>query len=210
MYSQEEIEDRIATLKEYSVEKDSATASLFTPLETAVQTYFNASNDMAEALRDVVKYMYNDISRRTTVYETEWPDNLPTDSPAGYSDLRECLYGFDELMSISEETFSSGFSYASASDGGAATVSENTYITKWTADITAYASSVADSLSNVAVWCRDAGGNSDLIDLLEDRGTVVSSMTRDEIAEEIYINRGVLEIIEAFGADVYIPTSVSS
>lgn len=204
MYSESEINAKVAELKAYSAEQDASTAVLFTPLETALSSYFSAS-DLTAALRDVVKYMYNDIQRRTTVYETEWPDNLPTDFPTGYYDLRGCFYDFSQLMTITNAAFYAGFVFSTSPEGGSA-VSSNTYLDAWTAGITSAASSEASAASNVAAWCKDAGGNSDLIDLLEDRGTVVSSMSREEIAEEIYVNRGVLEIINSRGLDVYVPS----
>ena len=89
MYTQAEINAKITALKTYSAAQDPLTVDLFTPLETAVQSYFAASTNIAGPLRDVIKYMYNDIARRTTAYGTDWPDNLPVDYPAGYNDVRE-------------------------------------------------------------------------------------------------------------------------
>ena len=105
LYTQAGVNAKITALKAYSVAQDPATADLFTPLETAVQKYFAAGTNLSGPLRDVVKYMYNDIARRTTVYETDWPDNLPTDYPDGYNDVRGCLYDFAELMTVDNATF---------------------------------------------------------------------------------------------------------
>lgn len=71
MYTQAEVNAKITALKTYSVAQDPATADLFTPLEIAVQEYFAANVNISGPLRDVVKYMYNDIARRTTIYETD-------------------------------------------------------------------------------------------------------------------------------------------
>ena len=82
----------------------------------------------------------------------------------------------------------------------------NDYLTEWTADITAATTGDAGKISALAEWCKNSEGNCDLIDLLEDRGKVLAQKSREEIAADIYISRGVLEIIRARGLDVYIPT----
>lgn len=159
MYSESEINDRVAELKAYSAEQDASTAVLFVPLETALSSYFSAS-DLTEALRDVVKYMYNDIQRRTTVYETEWPDNLPTDFPTGYYDLRGCFYDFSQLMTITDAAFYAGFVFAASPEGGSA-VSSNTYLDAWTAGITSAASTEGSAVASgkiVALVASLVGG----------------------------------------------------
>ncbi len=211
LYTQAEVNAKIAELKTYSVAQDPATADLFTPLETAVQKYFAAGTNLSGPLRDVVKYMYNDIARRTTVYETDWPDNLPTDYPDGYNDVRSCLYDFTELMTVDNATFFAAFVYetpAAAEGGGTAepVPVSNGYLTDWAADITAATTGDAGKISALAEWCKNSEGNCDLIDLLEDRGKVLSQKSREEIAADIYIDRGVLEIIQVRGVDVYVPT----
>lgn len=210
MYTQAEVNAKIAALEAYSVAQDPVTADLFTPLETAVQKYFAAGTNLSGPLRDVVKYMYNDIARRTTVYETDWPDNLPTDYPDGYNDVRSCLYDFTALMTIGNATFFTAFVYETptATAGGTAepVPVSNPYLTEWTANITASTTGDAGKISALAEWCKNSEGNCDLIDLLEDRGKVLSQKSREEIAADIYIDRGVLEIIQVRGVDVYVPT----
>ena len=211
LYSQTEVSAKITALKAYSAAQDPLTADLFTPLETAVTAYFNASGNLAAPLRDVVKYMYNDIARRTTVYETDWPDNLPTDYPAGYNDVRGCIYDFTELMTVDNATFFAAFVYetpTAPADGGAAepVPVSNDYLTDWEADITAATTADINEVAALAEWCKNSEGNCDLIDLLEDRGKVLSQKSREEIAADIYIDRGVLEIIQVRGVDVYVPT----
>lgn len=210
MYTQAEIATKITALKTYSVAQDPATADLFTPLETAVQKYFAADTNLSGPLRDVVKYMYNDIARRTTVYETDWPDNLPTDYPDGYNDVRSCLYDFTELMTVDNATFFAAFVYETPTTAAGGTAEpvpvSNDYLTEWTADITTATTGDAGKISALAEWCKNSEGNCDLIDLLEDRGKVLEQKSREEIATDIYISRGVLEIIQTRGIDVYIPT----
>ena len=140
MYTQAEVNTKITALKTYSVAQDPATADLFTPLETSVQEYFAANANISGPLRNVVKYMYNDIARRTTVYETDWSDNLPTNYPAGYNDVRTCLYDFAELMTVDNATFFAAFVYETPTATAGSTAEpvpvSNDYLTEWAADIT--------------------------------------------------------------------------
>lgn len=211
MYTQAEVNSKITALKTYSAAQDPATADLFAPLETAVQAYFSVGVNLSGPLRDVVKYMYNDISRRTTVYETNWPDNLPTNYPDGYNDVRSCLYDFAELMAMDNATFFAAFVYETpvtlSNDGAAEPVPvSNPYLDRWKANITDATTGDADKIATLAEWCKNSEGNCDLIDLLEDRGKVLSQKSREKIVADIYIDRGVLEIIQVRGIDVYIPT----
>lgn len=215
MYTQAEVSAKITALKTYSVAQDPQTADLFTPVETAVQEYFAAGTNLAGPLRDVVKYMYNDIARRTTVYETDWQDNLPTDYPAGYNDVRSCFYDFAELMTVDNATFFAAFIYETptAPEGGGTTEPvpvSNDYLTDWEADITSATTVDVNEVAALAEWCKNSEGNCDLIDLLEERGKVLEQKSREEIATDIYISRGVLEIIQTRGIDVYIPTYLTT
>ena len=217
MYGKTDVTGKIAELKAYSIAQDARTESLFSPIESAVQAYFNAVVGTAGAFRDVVKYMYNDIFRRTTVYENEFPLNLPTNYPAGYSDIRTCFYDFSPLMTISNATFYAGFVFESQSTGtgesGGATVVvpvRNTYLDTWTAAITNAATSNPASVSALAEWCKNSEGDCDLVDLLEDRGIILEQKSREEITKIIYNTRGLLEVIQKLGINVYIPTLLQS
>lgn len=80
MITNNEVMTKLNALKNYSVAESTATESLFQPLEDAISLYFDSSSsEMTTALEDVVKYMYNDISRRTTEYENNFDMNLASD-----------------------------------------------------------------------------------------------------------------------------------
>lgn len=211
MYGKTDVTDKIAELKAYSIEQDARTGSLFTLTETAVQAYFNAVAGAASSLRDVVKYMYNDIFRRTTVYENEFPLSLPTNYPAGYNDIRTCFYDFSPLVTIDNATFYAGFVFQSQStgegSGGSVVVPvSNSYLDTWTAAINSAATSNPAAVTTLAEWCKNSEGDCDLVDLLEDRGIIVEQKSREEITKIIYNTRGLLEVIQTLGINVYIPT----
>lgn len=177
MYGKTEIATKLAELKAYSITEEPLTESLFPPIESAVQAYFNTVLGSAGSFRDVVKYMYNDIFRRTAVYENEFPLNLPTNYPTGYDDLRTCFYDFAALMNIDKETFYGGFVFEaqSAETGGASAVVpvRNTYLDAWTVAVTNAARADPASVAAIAEWCKNSEGDCDLVDLLEDRGIIL-------------------------------------
>ena len=207
-----EVLHKLDALKSYSVAVDSATESLFEPVYEAVDAYFNGDDaQMVTALEDVVKYMYNDISRRTTVYENEFPMELPKSFPIGYEDVTECFYGFDQLLTITESSFFNGFIYGlpegDTGDGMAAEVPlSNSYLEQWEKEITDAITGDLQNVTNLAEWCKNSGGSCDLICLLENRGRVLTQMTVKEKAEMIYVDKKLLEVIEQKELNVYIPT----
>lgn len=207
-----DVMNKLDALKNYSVAVDPATELLFEPVYEAVDAYFNGDDaQMATALEDVVKYMFNDISRRTTVHENEFPMNLPTSFPIGYEDVTECFYGFKELLTITEGSFFDGFIYGvpegDAGEGMAAEVPlSNSYLEQWTKGITAAITRDLQNVTNLAEWCKNSGGSCDLICLLENRGRILTQLTVKEKAKLIYVDRKMLEVIEQKNLNVYVPT----
>lgn len=64
----------------------------------------------------------------------------------------------------------------------------------------------ADVTAITAAWGQNSGGSSDM---LEDRGNEISSMTREEIAHSIYIDRKMLGAITDRELGTYVPTYIS-
>lgn len=205
--TKQQILDKISQLKAYSIGKDPATGALFTPYEQAVNNYFSGTADIDRPLTDVIKYMYNDIWRRNTVYERNFPLSLPTDYPTGYNDITECFYQFSELLSISNETFYAGFVFESSGGEQPTQVpTSNKYLEKWTPEVQQAKASDKSNIEKLAEWCKNSEGNSDVISLLEDRGRIVSTLEMREIADIIYIDRKLLNIIKQLNLAVYIPS----
>ena len=209
-----EVLNKLDALEKYSVTVDPATGSLFAPVYNAVASYFSGNNSgLAAALEDVVKYMYNDISRRTTKHEFEFDMRLASDFPVGYEDITKCFYQFEELLTISESSFFNAFVYgvpegAASEEGGA--VAEvpvsNPYLTRWTAEITAAITGDLENVQALAEWCKNSGGCCDLVCLLENRGRILESKTVKEIAAIIYHDKKLSEVITARQLAVYLPS----
>lgn len=212
LYTKNEIVARLDALKAYSKSSDAKNASafdaLFSPVYSAVDAYFSASaSGLSGAINDVVQYMYFDIARRTTEYEFKFDESLPTDFPAGYDDVTKCFYQFAELPTINNATFFNAFVYGIPLTGGTERVPQsNSYLTKWATQITDAISGDYANVLALADWCNFASGNSDMVSLLEKRGKIVKNKTQREIADIIYNQRHVLEIITKKKLSSYVPT----
>lgn len=204
MISKTVITNKIASLKAYSISQNATTVALFAPLEAAVSAYFNSNVTVDKEVTDIIKYIYNDIWRRNTVYTNTYPLNLPNNYPKGYNDVRDCFYQFPELLSIDNATFYSAFVFETTGTETKAT--SNSKLDSWTTEILAARSTEKATLKALAEWCKNSEGNSDLVSLLEERGTIITELEMRQIAEIIYMDKGVLEIINALSLNVYIPS----
>lgn len=206
LYTKDQILEKIASLQAYSAAKDARTTALFTPLISAANTYYGDKSVVGAALEDVVKYMYNDISRRTTVYEHQFDAQLPTNFPVGYEDIRDCFANLEEVMTASEETFYAAFVFGPDPVTGVTGPQSNSYIDSWTALLTSGVTDDQAKVKTLADWCCNSGGSADVIDLVEDKGNEVFSLSREEIVSQIYVDKNLLAVIDAFGLSTYVPS----
>lgn len=218
MITKAQVLAKLDELKAYSIEQDELTGPLFSPVYSAVDSYFNNQSDgLAQALTEVVQYMYNDLTRRSTVHEFEYEMKLPTNYPVGYNNVVDCFYKFASLLAMSNATFFNAFVYgvpegAGDSEGGGGTEVpiSNPYLTTWATEITAAVNTDLQAVQTLADWCKNSGGNYDLICLLENQGRIVSQQKQKDKARTIYLDRKVLEVITARNLSVYIPTYLRS
>ena len=207
MNTRPEIVSKIAALKAYSVARNASTAAVIAPLEAAAADYFDGgSAAVSAACEDVVKYMYNDIARRTTIYEHYFDANLPTEYPTGYDDVTECFADFSGIMAVSNAAFYAAFVSATDPETGVSGIVSNTYVDTWVTMLTQAKTGDVAKLNTLAEWCKNSGGSSDVIDLLEDKGNEISSKSREEIAAIIYMDKKLLEVIYARGLSTYVPS----
>ena len=207
MNTEDQIIQKIAELKAYSMVQNAATGALFAPLEEAIAAYYaSVRSDISAACEDVVKYMYNDIVRRTTIYEHFFDAALPTDFPAGYADLGDCFTDAGIILSTANNVFYAAFVYAPDPVTSISGPVSNSYINIWASLFTEAKTKDKARLDNLAEWCKNSGGSSDVIDLLEDKGEEISSKNREEIAAIIYLDKNLLEIINTLGLTTYIPS----
>ena len=218
MITKTQVLAKLDELKTYSIEQDAQTEPLFSPVYSAIYSYFdNQSDGLAQALTEVVQYMYNDLTRRSTIHEFEYEMELPSNYPVGYNNVVDCFYKFASLLEMSDTTLFEAFVYGvpegtgdSEGGGGTEVPISNPYLTAWTTEITAAVNTDLQAVQTLADWCKNSGGNYDLICLLENQGRIVSQLKQKEKARTIYLDRKVLEVITARNLSVYIPTYLRS
>lgn len=207
MITNNEVMTKLNALKNYSVAESTATESLFQPLEDAISLYFGSScSELTTALEDVVKYMYNDISRRTTEHEKNFNMNLSSDFPKGYDDITKCFYTFEELMKVDNTTFFNAFVQETDPTTGLTGYVSNPYLDKWTSEITQAVTGDLENVKKLAEWCKNSGGSSDLISLLEEQGQITKSLSMKEIATIIYQEKKLIDVIRSKNLKVYKPS----
>lgn len=218
MITKTQVLAKLDKLKAYSIEQDELTGPLFSPVYSAVDSYFSVSSaGLAQALTEVVQYMYNDLARRSTIHEFEYEMKLPNNYPVGYNNVVDCFYKFASLLGMSNATLFEAFVYGvpegvrdSEGGGGTEVPISNPYLTTWATEITAAVNTDLQAVQTLADWCKNSGGNYDLICLLENQGRIVSQLKQKEKARTIYLDRRVLEVITARNLSVYIPTYLRS
>lgn len=211
MITEASILEKLNTLQA-SYSGSGSVLALFTPVSTAVTIYFTQGKEkLTHDIQYTICQLMLDIQNRKTVYEHQ---NLlpaaPTDYPAGYEDVRTIFTAsgtIEAIMNIAPETFNKGYTYTAGAEKTAAPIS-NSYLDEWKADIEAARDKELAGLTAISSFCESGSYNSGLASYFESIGKVVSSIGKDEMAERIYKTGGYKEIIQRFGLDVHIPTSV--
>lgn len=218
MLTQVEVIAKLDELKAYSIAQkpqfEQYYASLMQPVYDAVNTYFSIIPEgMIEALENYVFQTYCDIHSRSIQYEFPVEGaQFPTDYPMGYNDIRECFYKFDWVNEITPQAFFNVWVEGVPTDPetqlptGELQPLSNPYLTQWENDInTAHAKEV-EAVVSVNTWCETNAGSLNLIHLLEDQGRILNSKGTKEVANTIYNEHGLMDILNTRGYNVYIPT----
>lgn len=218
MISKEQVIAKLDEYKAYSIQQNSTYSSQFTalmePLYTAVNNYFSTIPDgMIDAITLFIHEAYCDTWNRNAVWEHTFNANRPTNIPEGVADFRKNYYGFDWLSTTAATFYAAwviGTPEGSGDELGGATAApeplNNTLVDAWTVEVTA---APEQDLANVIAskdFCASCSNSDILINLWEDSGQLLEYKTTEEIAQDIYITRGLLEVIETKGYDVYIPS----
>lgn len=198
-----QVETKLNELKSYSVAANPATEPFFAPMFAAVDGYFSAdSSEMSALMEEISKFMYNDVYRRTTVYENNFDLHCATDFPEGYFDLTDLFYDFAEILETTNAEFYAGWVF----DEATLEPTGNSYLSRWEEELTAAPEVEQTKVEALEQWLEVSGGSCDLICLYENRGKIISKKTIPEIAEIIYTERKMKEAIENKELTTYIPT----
>lgn len=221
MITEAQVKAKLKELLDYSQAQNAGFASdyaaLMAPLEAAVSTYFSTPNaDMPQALKDCVFYVFCDMFRRGFEREHKFGRPYPTNFPETYSDIRKCFYSFP-IMNVTPQAFYAAWVIGvpedpeGGGDGGTTPQPKpisNPYIDSELAGLATAPQDDLDAVNALSSWCQDAAADSDLVSLLEDEGKILKSPDRQQIATDIYESKGMKDIIQTRGFDVYIPSYV--
>lgn len=218
MLTQTEIIAKLDTLKTYSIAQkpqfEQYYIALMQPVYTAINTYFSTIPEgMIEALENYVFQTYCDIHTRSIVYENPVEGaSLPTDYPTGYNDIRDCFYQFEWVNEITPEAFFNAWVEGIPVDPetqlptGENQPLSNSYLTQWASEISTAHAPEVEAVVNVNAWCETNAGSLNLINLLEDQGRILQSSGTQQVANKIYNEHGLLDVLNTRGYSVYIPT----
>lgn len=215
MISLNDVTKKLDEFKAYCVtekpEYKTKYAEIMQPLYDSVETYFNTVPDgMKSALENYVHETFCDTFSRGVKYEKPIEADLPTDFPEGYNDVRTCFYAFESLMGTTPASFFDAWvsSVPAAATGGTSEPTSNALIDEWIPEIEAAPSEDVKRVKAVSSWCANSAGSCNMINLLEDQGLLIDAPDTKEVAKKIYLDRGLLEVIQVKGYPVYVPTYI--
>ena len=222
MIAKTEVVSKLDELKAYSVQQkpnfETQYTTLMAPLYSSVNSYFDTKPDgIKDLLEEYVFQKYCDICNRGMVWENPVENEMPTDYPVGYSDARECFYTFESIMSATPEAFFAAWVEGvptppeGGGEGGETTPAtpeplSNSLLDVWTPEVQNAPTDDLGRIQAVIDWCASAASSGNMINLLEDQGRVLESKGQKEIAQTIYYDQFLMEVLDARGFDVYVPT----
>ena len=154
--------------------------------------------------------------RRGFEREHKFGRPYPTNFPETYSDIRKCFYTFPS-MNVTPQAFYAAWVIGvpedpeGGGDGGTTPQPKpisNPYIDSELAGLATAPQDDLDAVNALSSWCQNAAADSDLVSFLEDEGKILKSPDRQQIATDIYESKGMKDIIQTRGFDVYIPSYV--
>lgn len=234
MFTKETVLGHFNVLKDYAVQKYSeidepnkeeyevsSFKSYLDSLEGAINNYF--STDLGTILNEVPNSFYTGFITKGTVCENDYKFNFgyPSEesAPKGYRDLREVLYDFSGFMTITPSDFWDYFVFeeiipAPPADESSGEIStpEPIYtcvsseeVEKLTSEFSSAGAKEISAYETLKAYL-DNLGNYMKINMYEDRGNVITSLSKQEISDKIYRERGLLEIIQVRGLSTYVPS----
>lgn len=221
MIVEQQIVNKVNELESYCAnngEPGGDYAGFVSTLRQAITTYYDSSSsNLCDNVQTLIAALYNDLSRRCTTYEKQIGDPLPTNHPKGYEDLTEIFDGngvFSEILNMDNEKFLNGFPVNTSVDemtGASSTSVEiNPIITTWISTLNVAHEAEIAQLEALIKYCTDGATQTMLIALFEDRGKATRTKEVSDIAKEIYIDKKIQEVIQAYNLKIHVPTYLRS
>lgn len=209
MLKQNEVIEILEEFKSYSIsqnpENEAAYSAFFEPLYNELDKYFDHA-EFKKPLNELVFNIYCDLTERLTEYEFQVGEPLPTNYPVGYEDFRALFYSFD--FNFPESEFHAAW-YSSTPEGSTISVlAGNSYIDEWVSDLKTAKTEELAKINAVISWCQDSCSLNDMANLFEESGSMIRSPTNEDLAQNIYIQKELLKVIETLNIPIYIPSYI--
>ena len=196
------------------VEKGDGSA-LINELRNSVEDYFTLKI-APKKIDDLSWSMFFEYNARFKQYEndSQFDFGFDENAPNGYNDLTS-LFNItnNEILKTSPKEFYDEFVFPkqpakpkSFQRETQVTEITNSYITKWKENLKSEKDAIPQKIDSIINFCNknsQSGGN---ISLWEDRGNPIKVIETSEIANIVFIQRKVKEVIELFAHGGYIPT----
>ena len=218
MYSKNQVLAKLNEFLSFSIEQESQYSSQFTaliqPAISAVNAYFSADRSaFKKPLDDLGLYMHNELWQRGAKWDSNFDMGLGTNPPESYNDLQKLFYQFP-LMRVTPAAFYSAWVIGipegaeGESGGGAATPEpiSNSLIDSWVAEIAEAPKKELVAIDSLGDWLESSMSQSGSVMLWEETGALLEAPDTKDIAQIIFVDRGLLEAVNILGLPVYIPT----
>lgn len=171
--------------------------NLFNPIQVAIDTLWSKNPETSETLQDFIfNFVCYEIKYRNK-YKNKFGDE--TYRPMPVVDNFLCEFKLPEIITPEEVYKATSWDLIGAP-------LDNDLILQFKNEIE---NGDAGLITNLE-WLKKHGTQwkTIMIDLFEDRGELTEEVTIDQLKQELYINKGLKEIISLRELNVYIPTGV--
>jgi len=214
MYTKDQIIEYLNSLLDYSIQKNPEEANGFRsymqPLFSAVNSYFDGNrNSFSKPLEDLQLSLYSEQWERSVKWEFHFERKFGTNPPESYYDLRKLFFSHDYMNTTKEEFHNSWYYETSSDDSGSYYVlAGNTWISGWTSELNAAKEVELDTIKDLTNWSDRSVSDGTMILLWENQGRLLKSLTTEEIANIIFIDKGLKEAIEVLNLPCYKPSYI--
>lgn len=218
MYSKDRVLAKLNEFLSFSIEQESQYSSQFTalmqPAISAVNAYFSADRSaFKKPLDDLGLFLHNELWQRGAKWDSNFDMGLGKNPPESYNDLRKLFYQFP-LVQVTPEAFHAAWVIGvpegaeGESGEGAATPEPigNPLIDSWVAEITGAPKKELATIDSLGDWLESSMSQSGSVMLWEETGALLEAPDTKDIAQIIFVDRGLLEAVNILGLPVYIPT----
>lgn len=180
---------------------------LIEQLRQSVNDYYSKQVN-SKLIDDLAWSMFFEYNARNKTYEndSQFDFSFNDSFPYGYNDLRSLFnVTSSEIINTSPNDFYNAFVFPSKDEKSNNEIS-NSFVTKWITSFSNEFTSIETNIKNIINFCDLNSQSNGNINLWENRGNPTNSPEVIEIANEVFINRHLRDVIEVFSNGAYIPS----